>query len=289
MRFLAPLLGLIGSWACAQTPDLVPIVDVRLTTISSDGDSSLRWYDGMGRHSLVGIRLILEQGYRVVALQRFQRIVRDPDRETLEEAYIEDPGRWRAGRQILPFGSRNLIRDGGTAARVETRLVFDRVPIVAAVADNGAGLPRGFVARVGDRLGASVAVGNHFGIAGVSLCALRRPEESPGRGRGHRTLYGLDFSHRWGGFGVSAEFVAMREPETQSDPRRDVTDIALDFGKTGEPLRATVGWARDWRTTTETYRAEANLRIDQRITVGAFWRVPRSGRQDFGATMRIKL
>lgn len=273
----------------AQVPDIVPIVELRPTAISSDGESSFRWYDGMGRHSLVGFQLRLEPGYRALVTQRLQRVPGDADSETLDEAYVEDPGLWRVGRQLAPFGANRLIREYLTAGRFETKLVFAELPVHFAAGDNGVGRARGISARVGRSFGVSVAAGNHFGVAATSLCPIRRPEESSGKGRGYRLILGADARLGWGKFSASAEYASLRDPDADLDPREEVSDLLLAYGGSESAVHLQLGWARAWRSKREVLRAEAEVRIDPRVRLVAFIRMPSGGRNDLAIGARVKI
>jgi len=178
MRRLA-LLGIcFAAKAFCQTPDVTVRAEFLPTYLTSEGSrSSFRWYSRTGEFSLVGIRMTLDSGLRLAVNQRLERIDNDPDKDSLDEYYIERRGEWKIGKQYLPFGSRRILRDSVPAARVDTRLVFDAVPIQLAVCDAGTGRTRGVVARIGDRWGISIATGDHFGLAGRGT----RPQVRLGR------------------------------------------------------------------------------------------------------------
>src|SRR5207253_1549758 len=119
--------------------------------------------------------------------QKFAKIPNDPDRDLLDQYYLEDEGIWRIGKQYLPFGSGRFLHESVLAVRGDTQLVLEGLPIVAAAVDNGKGRQRGFVGRIGSRLGLSFALGSHFGINATSFTLVRRPEDSPGVGHGYKT------------------------------------------------------------------------------------------------------
>ena len=117
-RLLALAAAMAGASALAQIPDVTIKVDAGLTYRSvRNGETTLRWYDGFGKHSTVGLLFWLEPGWRVYVSERLQRIEGDGDNEQLDEYYVEDPGIWRLGKQYLPFGRGLLLRESARAAR----------------------------------------------------------------------------------------------------------------------------------------------------------------------------
>lgn len=285
----AGLLALCGVCA-AQTPDLVIRTDLRYTiTTKNDGGSQARWYDPMGRHSIVGLQLLLEPGYRALVTQRLQKIDNDPDKDMVDEAYVEDPGLWRVGKQYLPFGSKVLIRESAPAFRGDTRLVFDNLPIQFAACDGGTGLTRGVVGRIGARLGVSFAIGDHFGVAGTNLAPVRRPEEAPPKGGGYRLVVGADYKQRFGPATLEAEVIAMRRPNRTSDAREEVSDLRATVAGLDDRFRLTSAWARAWRAKRDVYRFEAEMLVQKDVWVTGFVRFDRGQVRDLSIGARVKL
>lgn len=144
MRRFANLhwLNLISASVLAQSPDVAVRVDANINYIVSTGASNrARWFDATGRHSVVGLGITLEPGYYILLTERMQRIKDDPDRQNLDEAYIEDPGLWRVGRQYLPFGSGRIFRESAFALRGNID-VIKGAPVSVAACDNGAPEPK---------------------------------------------------------------------------------------------------------------------------------------------------
>lgn len=276
--------------AGAQTPDLVIRTDLRYTiTTKDDGGSQARWYDPMGRHSIVGLQLLLEPGYRALVTQRLQKIDNDPDRDLVDEAYVEDPGLWRVGKQYLPFGAKVLIRESAPAFRGDTRLVFDNLPVQFAVCDGGSGLTRGVAGRIGGRLGVSFAVGDHFGVAGTNLAPVRRPEEAPGRGEGYRVVAGIDYKQRVGPATVEAEVIALRRPNRPTSPRDEISDLRATFSGLDDRLRLTSAWARSWRAQRDVYRIEGEMLLQKDLWLTGFVRIDQGRVRDLSVGARVKL
>lgn len=197
------LLAAIGAVALAvaagaQQPDLRFRLDLALGLVSERGGPyTARLYTPFGRYSTVGITALTEPGFNVTITQRLQRFDRDADDELLDEYFVEDPGIWRVGKQVLPFGTQNLLRESVRAARADTNLVFEGIPVTLALFDGGVGRPRGAVGRIGPRAyGASFASGRQIGVSGSALAFLRSPEGSPGLGGGWAQAYGFDAAYR---------------------------------------------------------------------------------------------
>jgi hypothetical protein len=144
--------------------------DVILHYRSEQGKrTTFKAYDSLGNYSTVGLQFTLEPGFEVIVTQRLQQIRGNADNDQIHELYIEDRGYWRLGKQVLPFGQNRLLRESVYAGRYETVLGFESLPAVLSVCDGGQGRQRGFVGRVGTRLGVSGAFGNHFGIDASSV------------------------------------------------------------------------------------------------------------------------
>lgn len=273
----------------AQFPDVQIKLDLRPTYLSSRGDrTTLRWYDPMGRHSTVGLVMLLEPGYRFFVSQRLERIDGDPDGDQLDELYLENPGNWRIGRQYLPFGQKNILRESVMGASAETQLVIAALPLAIAACDGGKNMQRGAVGRVGERFGVSFAVGNHFGIAGTAQNQVRNAFESPGLGRGHRLALGADYVMGVGQFTFLAEYVALRQGETDLDPDEDISDLRLVFRFPYVRARVLGAWSREWNTKRDYYRIEGELPLGDKLTLQPFLRFSGGQWQDFGITARVR-
>lgn len=281
-------MGLMPALVAAQAAGLGIRVDA-LPSLSVDerGRVSVKWYDAMGRHSTVGLTLDLDTGWRLVVRERLQRIPNDPDAELLDQGYIEDPGNWRIGKQYLPFGG-SLLRTAAPAARIDTQLLIDDLPIAIALADAGSGDVRAVVARVGRGIGVSFARGNHLGIAGTSLTAVRGPEASPGPGRGYRQVVGFDTSRRWGKWRVELEGVALRDPERDLDPLDDVSDVRVTYSpRFGS--RVTGAWSREWRARRNAARLEGEVELNRQLGLEMVAWVGERGQSRLSFSARIKL
>lgn len=211
--------------AVAQAPDVRVKLDAVINGSSDEnGKRNVRLYDRLGNRGVLALTFYLEPGFRTYVTQRLQQIENDPDKSPLDEYYVEDEGLWRVGKQYLPFGSGKILRESVLAVRGDTNLIIEGLPVAAAACDGGVGRQRGFVARVGSRIGLSVAYGHHFGIASTALNYVRTPEESPGKGRGYQAVFGVDGYRTFGRFTVAGEAVILRRGETSQDVDEDVLD-----------------------------------------------------------------
>lgn len=285
----AVILALGAASVFAQTPDVAIFADLRPTiSTNRDEESRFRWYDLNGRHSVVGFRMVVESNARIYVAQRIQQMKGDGDPDGLDEAYIELPPEWRLGKQYIPFGARNLVRESVMGVRFNTELVFESIPTEVAYVDGGQGRPRGVVARVGGPVfGASIATGSNFGIQGTSFTQFRDPDDAVGRGRGYSLMYGADVTFRMGLVDVTAEFVSLRYGETNDDDDKDLTDIKGRISLLGLGY-VEAGWARDWDANRNVLRILAEMPAGQHAILVPCLRLDDDGFRDFGVTARIR-
>lgn len=273
----------------AQSPDVVFKVDAGLSYRSPhSGETTLRWYDSLGKHSTVGIELFLEPGFRAFFSERLQRIENDGDNEQLDEYYIEDPGSWKLGKQYLPFGRNLILRESARAARGDTSLLLPGLAISGAMFDNGTNRNQGVSGRIGGSVGLSAAVGRHIGIQGTSLNAIQRPEDAAGAGRGYRLALGIDGARRFGRYLIEGEFVVLREGHTVADLDNEVSDLVFNFS-TDRRRKIAMAWSRDWRRNQDFFRATAEIAISKQVWVEPILRLNRDGWYDVGVSVRAKL
>lgn len=286
---LPPLLVGLSATSWSQTPDFRINVELRPTFRNQVNErASLRWYDHKGRASNVSLTLVLEPGLVARIVQRFQRVSTDADPELLEEYLVEDPGRWRIGKQLLPFGTQTLLREYGRGGSYRTNLLFEDLPIEIAAADNGPGRLRGTFLRVGGRLGLSAALGNHIGLAGTSLTIMRSPEQTPGKGRGWRQAYGADYSQSFGIWQVTGEVLLLRGGETSQDRRADISVIRFGSDVTSR-LYLSLAASRDWAAQTNAVLLEVTFSMDVSTKVSGFWRVGPGVQREVGAGLTVRL
>lgn len=229
---LAIGLGLIASthmgWGQAAhltiSADFNP--QLRFTT---EGAARFRMYNDDGEHSRVRLGVTLENGWIVRLYQKIGRIDNDPDESGTEEAYLEKPGWWQAGKFYIPFGGGRIIRETGIGFKLDTTFAFVDLPIEAAYIYNGSRKQRGFVARIGAPIGVSVAYGEHFGIGGTALTQIRFPESSPGEGRGYGLIAGVDLQKTISGFDTSVEYMWLRNGATVLDADEELLNVRVAY------------------------------------------------------------
>ncbi len=271
----------------AQIPDVLIHVDLRPTYRAFNGGGTTgHWYDDLGRASTVGLSLTLEPGLKAYFSQRLERIANDGDPDQLDEYYVEDEGNWRVGKQELPFGPKFLDRE--SALGVKTHLIVADQPLDVQVCDAGPGRPRGLVARIGERLGISFEIGNHFGIAGTSLAILRIPEASPGIGRGYGQVLGVDYGQVSGDLSSKIEFVAVRKGETDADMDENVLDVSASL-KPDRYRSVTFGFTRAFQQSTNVMRASGSFYAYKGATVEPLVRYKDGKLLDFGISLRLKV
>ena len=279
---------LAGVRARAQAPDVVVHLDLLPSYRSSLGHgSSFRFYDAMGRVSTAGLSMILEPGFRVFVNERLQVIEGDGDTEQLEEYYVEDEGLWRLGKQYLPFARGGLVRESVTAARADTNLVLEGLPISAAVCEGGDGRPSGVIGRIGSRVGISIAVGKNFGISSRSFAAIRRPEDTPGQGNGYGKMLALDASRRVGSVVVGAEWVALRDGRSTLAPDREVADLTATYAPNRDRSYV-LGLSLDSRGSNPYLRVEAKIPVARGMWVEPLIKASGTRVTDFGVSVRLR-
>lgn len=283
------LLVSLTAVAHAQNPDIIFNIDGRMQFLTqSTGPTFVRFYDNLGRHSTGSITFYTEAGFQGFVSEKFARIPGDADRDSLDEYYLEDTGIWRVGKQYLPFGSGHFLHESVRAIRGDTQLIAEGVPVVIAICDNGSNRQRGVVARLGSRLGLSFALGNHFGINATSFTLIRRPEDSPGPGRGYEQVYAIDYSKNAGSlFDMGGEAIVVRKGNTASDHDDTMFDVYATL-KADPHRQISVGWTRDNGQALDIYRVTGSFFVTRNIQLEPIVRYARSGLFDAGMTIHFK-
>jgi hypothetical protein len=257
--------------------------------ITQAGPTAFRYYSLFGKLSVVSLRFSLEPGFTGFISQKLQRIPRDGDPDQLDEAYVEDEGIWRIGKQVLPFGTTEILRESVIAARADTTMVFEGLPISIAICDAGEDRQRGVVGRVGPKAyGASFALGRHFGINGTSLSQIRRPEETPGLGRGWQQAFGVDFSRWTGRLKLQAEAVHLREGHTTGDPDKTILDFSATIGQAPFDW-VQVAYSRETVSRLAFLRFRGSAELTENVTVEPFVRFRDSRLWDLGVEVRLRM
>lgn len=290
MRFAWAAALLYSGSVFAQNPDVAPFVELHPSwQVRSTKKSLFHWYDPTGRYSLVGLRMVLESGHRIYVAQRFERVDNSGDPDTVDEYYIEQRGHWRLGKQYLPFGRREIVRSTVLAARLDTDLLFEGVPLSISACDGGSGRTRGVFGRVGGPIGLSFALGNHIGIQPTDLAKYRNLEEAPGIGRGYRLALGVDTLVSIGSVNLTAEWASLRRGETADDHDADLSDLRLRFRPPGSDDRVNIGWSRDWAGARDYLSAEFELEAGKKISYLPMIRFEGFSFKDFALTAVVRL
>ena len=278
---LSPLSSL------AQAPDVRVRLDLALTfDYQDDVSQSARLYTPLGRPSTVALSAFLESGYNVVVSERLQRLPQDAEGDIIDEGYFEDPGIFRVGKQYLPFGAGRLLRESVAAARVDSNLIAEGVPVAFAGVQNGKDRQNGVLLRVGRNLGASYAGGAHFGIAGTSLGVIRHPEDAPGRGGGWRQVFGFDASRRYGKVSLSAEFASFN-----GGPQRPISVFDAEASISNDAYRSIgVGFTQTFGgSDASLVRLFGRVHASRNIDVEPLLRLKNGDLFDLAATLRFRL
>ena len=280
-------LSLFPLLSYAQAPDIRAKLDLAVTfEIRPGGYESARLYSPLGRPSTVGLSLLLESGLNVVISQRLGRLPKDPNIDLFDEAYAEDPGLYRIGKQYLPFGSGRLLRESVLAFRIDSNLIAENLPVSLAIAQGGKDRQNGVVLRVGRGIGASAAFGEHFGISGTALGLVRHPDEAPGRGRGWAQAFGFDARRRSGKVTLSGDLVALA-----GGPDRNLSIFDAEATYVADGYRTIgAGYSRAFGDRqADYYRLFGRLRAARNLDVEPLVRLKGNDLYDLAVTLRLRL
>jgi hypothetical protein len=275
--------------AQAQLPDVRFHLDLygAYDTLANNS-GTLHLYDPLGNASTLQISVNIESGLRGYVSERLEQFARDPSRDPLEQYYVEDQGIWRLGKQYLPFGSGDLVRENVLAAMGQTNLFFENSRLALAVCDGGTGNQSGIVGRLGGKLGFSAAVGDRFGISPTSFDLIRSPNDSPGAGQGWKDMLGVDGSRNSGKFTTSGEAVWLLSGETSANP----TQVVWDLNETLH-LNAAHTILAGFSGTTEGHvnflRLAAHIPWTKSCSVEPLLRYRDARYHDFALTLRVRL
>lgn len=291
MRATTILVALAAAGSCiAQIPDLIVTVDARPTfRIGDTKDIQLRWFDLDGRPSVVGFKALLQDGNRLVVTQRLARYPGNGDNDPLDEYYLEAPGDWRLGKQVLPFGQKTLYREAAVAARARTHLVFDAVPIDIAACDSGAGRPRGVIGRIGENTGLSFAFGNNFAVSDSAFAAIREDLHGAGANRGYQFLLGFDTVYFTYPVTVEFEAMALRQGETPADSDEEYADLRVWYAIPESSARLGFAYGHRFADRLDSFRFQGEFPIADQVLIMPFVRLGSPGLRQIGTTVRFRL
>lgn len=278
-------VALFGA-AQAQLADVRFRGDLSFGLIQGDGLRS-RAYTPLGRFSTLGIQALLPVGVKVNVFQRVSNLVNDVDDDGFDEYSIEDPGSWKVGKQYLPFGGGLLMRETVLAARVDSALIFEGLPLAIAIVDQGIRKQYGVSARLGSKgLGVSAAVGRHFGINGTALAVINRA--SVGEGSGWQRMFGADWNRRFGRFNARIEGVILRGAQGISEEQEFVdVQVGYDLG-VGRRHSVSLGVTREVGSDHTFYRLVGVYTAQKGVQLESTLRQTSNSFVDFSVFLRIK-
>lgn len=281
------LLATAG-FSVAQAPDVRIRVDLLAAQrLENGGRNTLRFYNAYGEPGTVQFTFFLEPGLRAYVAQRLERIRGGGDSEFLDEAFVEDQGIWRVGKQYLPFGYSRLFQESVPALRIDNDLIIEGLPVAMAVADGGNGFARGVVLRVGGRnINASGFLGRNFGTSGSVLGLVRYPEDAPGKGFGWRQGLGASLRQRIGTVDVQAETLFLTRGEGPGTGNLTVVDVAVT-GRLSKGTSFTLGFTRVTPTGLNLLRGESRIELDRQLSLEPMIRFNGSRFQDATIALRF--
>ncbi len=273
----------------AQSPDVFIRLDVTIQyQFHPSENKGLKGYDPMGRFSTVALDFTLEPGFNFVVSQKFQRIPNDGDPGSFDEYYIEDKGYWRVGKQYLPFGRSIVLRESVYAGTIHLTVGGRAFPFVLGYADAGEGRQQGFMGRIGDKFGFSIMEGHNLAINATALTVIRRPEESPGRGRGYERAIGVDGRMTiTPNTSLALDHVSFRRGETIKDELLDVTDVSLTWMPKPDQF-ATFALTHEWKSASTFLRLTGQFAVQNGIYLEPFIRFKDGRIFDAALSLRIK-
>lgn len=291
MKLLSLLVcGFLTSLSLAQTPDIIVAVDFRPTLLLGDGaNGQLRWFDAYGNPSTVGFKGRFADGNRFTVTQRLARQISNGDPDQVDEMYLENPGQWKIGKQVLPFGQHSLYRETALALRLKTNLVFENAPLDFAIVDAGRGRPRGAIGRIGSNTGLSFAFGDNFSVQDSAFTILRQDIAGLGQDRGYRAMYGLDTIYFAFPFSVEGEAIFLREGQTPGDIDQSITDIRAKYQLPNGRDNVSISWAHEWNTSIDSFRIDGEFVLLDQLLLMPHIRFGSNGLGQFGTTFRFRL
>jgi len=232
--------------------------------------------------------MALENGLWIRASQRFSRFDRDAAESLLDASYVESPGLWRVGYLDLNFGSKQLIRDYGTGGELRSNLLIDQLPFTLAVVDSGENKTEGVVARLGSRIGISLAKGRNFAAGGSSLNALRDPEDAPGKSAGYKLIYGADAAFTLGATKWTLEYVGLRDGIRPQDTDINIADVTVKFFGIENKNELIVGFTQEFQRRKSYFRLETTIDLAEKVKLYAiFKKFDKQGRFGIGTVIKF--
>jgi hypothetical protein len=279
------LLGICS----AQIPDVRFHLDLYGTYNDlANNAGTLHLYDQLGDASTIEISAYIDTDLRAYVSERLEQFSRDPSKDPLEQYFVEDRDLWRVGKQYLPFGSGDLVRENVLAVKGETKLLFENTKLEIAACYGGTGEQRGVIGRLGSQIGASVAIGDSFGISPTSFDLVRSPSASPGIGQGWKDMFGLDASRKIGQFVTSGEIVWLVNGETQLDSNQNIWDVKEVY-QVDRNHSILVGFSHGSDNDVNFLRFSTHIPWTKQATFEPLLRFNNGRFYDLGLTLHVRL
>lgn len=272
----------------AQIPNVQVKFDGLLFLRDGKGSSPrFKAYDLWGKHSVITIELNIEPGFDLVLSQRFQPIEGDSDSRLVDELTISDRGYWRVGKLYGVFGAGKVYRESALGAEFNLTVGSKATPFVLTLLDEKAGRQRGVLARLGSKLGVSLAVGEHFASNGSALTVIRRPEDGPGRDRGYKFMAAVDYQARVVGGRLILEQVLLRDGERESDNNLDVSHV--EYGRPiGTKWNVVASFSQEWQSQSTFLALGLSFNVYPSVFLEPIVRIKNGELYDWGFGLRVK-
>ena len=280
--------GLLSGISFAQTPDVKIKGDISLGMVSSSSFSlSAKSYTPLGRFSTLSLQTVLPLSLKVFLSERTNTILNDPDNDSFDEYYVEDPGLWRVGKQYLPFGGGGFFRQSVLAARVDSKLLLEGLPLSIAFVDGGRGHQYGVAGRVGGRgFGVSFAAGRHWGINSSALSLTQNLEAPEGIRNGWRQALGIDLTKRTGKVSYRSELLFLHQGEGTSTDR-NLGDFQVGYDL-GHRHSAFVGVSKSFGESDFLYRFGGIYNAAKGVQLESMYRLTNGSFRDFSVFLRFR-
>ena len=285
---IASIVALLSVSSWAQAPDVKIKGDISLgMTSSNDFSLGAKSYTPLGRYSVLSLQATLPIGLKVFLSERTESIKNDPDDDSFDEYYVEDPGLWRVGKQYLPFGGGGFFRQSVLAARVDSKLLLEGLPLSLAFVDGGRGHQYGFAGRVGGRgLGISFCLGRHWGINSASTSLFRSLQAPEGQGNGWKQAIGVDFNRRIGKVTYRSEVILLREAEGSSKDN-ELGDVQVGYDL-GHRHSASIGVTKSFVEPDFLYRIAGVYNAAKGVQLEGLYRLTNGQFRDFSVFLRFR-
>ena len=280
--------GLLTCVASAQAPDVKIKGDFSLGLVSSkDFSLGAKSYTVLGRYSTFSLQATLPIGLKVFLSERSETITNDPDKESFDEYYVEDEGLWRVGKQYIPFGGGGFFRQSVLAARVDSKLLLEGLPLSVAFVDGGKGHQYGLAGRLGGRgLGISFCLGRHWGINSTALGLTQSLQTPEGVGNGWKQAFGIDLTRRTGKVNYRSEVLILNEAEGSSvDKELGDFQIGYDLGHRHSAL---FGVSKSFGEKDLLYRFGGVYNAAKGVQIESLYRLTNGNFRDFSMFVRIR-